>query len=194
MLENPLNKSILQYMYHVHCTIAPVQTLNPSKMVVTPSSWMSGSVFPMMYLHVLNITISFYILVCLNLCKPALVHRSLCYVMLGYVTSEIMFTFMWVGNTAVGNRSFTYYYFVAKMVLYWQLRQLHFFTKKLKNVNISSVLCFNIKEFSVTKCWFLPKRELCPRESASCSRTLDTSLLLHNNKQNLFVHFLHDFL
>jgi len=80
-------------MCHVHYTVAPAQTLNRSKMEVTPSVWKSGTDCPMMHFHVLNTTISFHILVwlkCANLLRCTA----------RYVMSEITYSFS---------------YFVAKM-------------------------------------------------------------------------------
>ena len=52
-----------------------------------------------------------------------------CYVMLCYVMSVSTFIFRWVGITAVAKGRFANSYFVAKIDLFWKLRQLHFLHK-----------------------------------------------------------------
>jgi len=109
-------------MYHVHCTIASARTLNPSKMKVTPSFWMSGTAYPVMHLHILNTRIFFYVLVYLNFCKPAEVHRLLCYVMLYYVMlcyvcKHVYIYVSW--NYSCCQRQFNLFFsFVAKIDLH----------------------------------------------------------------------------
>ena len=84
----------------------------------------------------------------------------LCYVRLCYVCNHVYIYVSW--KYSCWESQFYLLLFCGKNGSVLTTKTVTFLYKKLKDVNISSVLCFNIKEFSVTKCWFLPKRELCP--------------------------------
>ena len=143
-----------------------------------------------------------YVMLCyVMLCYVMLCYVMLCYVKLSYVMlcyvrlCYVMLRYVWMHVHIYVSWNFSWFQrqICSKNCSILKNKTIIFIIWNVQMLIVHWFCCYCM-EFSVTNCWLLPKWELCASESASCSLVLDRSLLLNNNKQHRYVHFLYDFL